>query len=118
MTLSEYEARVIEELEVQFRADTPAPRRDHGRLALPLVCFLGGAALLVAVRSVGLVHGISDLFGFATASVRSGLSLAGHVVLLGSAFLLGRALYDLPGRHGDEAGTQTAVPGRESVQSP
>jgi hypothetical protein len=115
MTLSEYEARVIAELEVQLQADAPAPRRDYGRLALPLLCFLGGAVLLAAVRSVELVHGTSDLFGFATASVRSGLSLAGHVMLLGSAFLLGRALYDIPGRSGDEAGTQTVVPGWERV---
>jgi hypothetical protein len=105
MALSEYEEQVVAELEAQFRTDAqPAPRRDFGRLALPVVVGLGGVALLAVARDAGLVIRMSDLWGFATASVRAGLSLAGHLVLLGSAFLLGRAWRELrqprPGRPG------------------
>ena len=116
MALSEYEEFVMAELEAQFEADAPPPpRRDRGRLALSAVCFLGGVALLAAARDAGLVIRISDLWGFTTATVASGLSLAGHVVLLGSAFLLGRALYDAPVRGEGKAGTQTAEVSRERV---
>jgi hypothetical protein len=105
MALSEYEEQVVAELEAQFQTDTqPAPRRDFSRLALPLIVGLGGVAILAVARDAGLVIRMSDLWGFATASVKAGLSLAGHVVLLGSAFLLGRAWREFrqpcPGRPG------------------
>jgi hypothetical protein len=118
MALSKYEEQVVAELEAQFQADDapPSPPRDHGRLAMTLICLLGGVALLVAARDVGLVIKISDLWGFATSSVSSGLSFAGHAVLLGSAFLFGRAWYDRPRRREDHAGRTAEV--RERVQSP
>ena len=120
MTLSDYEHRVIADLEAQFQVDAPAPGpdRDHGRFALPLICLLGGVALLAAARTVGLVQEISDLFGFTTASLRSGFSLAGYFGLLGSAFLFGRALHASSGEPGAEARHLPVVPGRTRVHRP
>jgi hypothetical protein len=105
MALSEYEEQVMAELEAQFQADAqPVPRRDFSPLALPVVCFLGGVALLVAAHHVGLVIRISDFWGFSTSSVTSSFALTGYVMLLGSAFLLGYVLHQLrqpsPGRAG------------------
>lgn len=106
MALSEYEERVVAELEAQFRADdaTQTPGRSWGRLALPVVCLLSGVAFLVGAHDVGLVIWISDFWGFSTSSVTSTFALTGHVMLLGSAFLLGHVLHDLrqprPGRAG------------------
>jgi hypothetical protein len=117
MTLTEYEESVLAELETQFQPAPPTSRRDLGRLALPLIGLLGGVALLVAAPNVGLVHRISDLFGFTTSSVTTALSLAGHVALLGSAFLLGRALYHVPDWSAG-TGTRTTEVSRERVQSP
>ncbi len=93
MALSKYEEQVVADFEAQFRAEEtpPAPPRKFGKLALPLVCLVLGLAFLAAARHAGLHIRISDLWGFATGSVASGLSIAGHLVLLGSAFLLGRA---------------------------
>ncbi|MDQ3945519.1 MAG: hypothetical protein M3357_10295 [Actinomycetota bacterium] len=119
MALSEYEEMVVADLEAQFQADAPtSPNRDFGRLALPLICLLCGVMLLVAARNVGLVIRISDLWGFTTASVTSGLALAGHGVLLGSAFLFGRVMDEGRRRREDGPGSPTTEVRRETVQSP
>ncbi|HEY3240502.1 MAG TPA: hypothetical protein VGL92_13105 [Acidimicrobiia bacterium] len=116
MALSEYEEFVVAELEAQFQADAPpAPRRDLGRLALPVICLLGGVALLVAAHQVGLVIRISDFWGFSTSSVTSSLALTGYGLLLGSAFLFGHVLHELrPPRPGC-AGMDRPAVSRERV---
>jgi hypothetical protein len=60
-----------------------------------VVCLLLGAAFLVAARDEGLVIRGSNLWGFSTSALTSGLALTGHAMLLVSAFLLGYALCEL-----------------------
>lgn len=92
MALSKHEEQVVAELEAQFQDDfaPPAPRRDLGKLALPLVCLLLGVAFLMAARDVGLVIRFSNLWGFSTSALTWTPAVTGHALLLGSAFLLGR----------------------------
>ena len=109
MALTEYEERVIAELEAQLRPHDAAwcerfealaaqvPRRNTGRLA-PLACFLGGVALLVAVRHAWLLVEMSNVSGLSSSSITRGLVVIGCVMVLGSALMLGRVVRDLP-RH-------------------
>jgi hypothetical protein len=120
MALSDYEERVLAELETQFHAgdapETPGP--NPARLALAAACFLGGVALLVAAQHVGLVISISDFWGFATSSVTSTLGLAGYTMLLGSAFFLGGEFSQLTRSRRSRAEAPTPFLRTERVQSP
>ena len=95
MALTEYEERVIAELEAQLRPDDAAaddsvwfahfdasgsrlPRRSRGRLALLVACFLGGIALLVAVRHAWFAVEMSNVSGLSTASITRALSALGR----------------------------------------
>jgi hypothetical protein len=121
MALTEYEERVIAELEAQLRADDAVlddarldnslsdsmwlahfeARRVHGppsvasRLAPLVACFLGGIALLVAARHTWFLVGTSNVSGLSSASITRALGVAGWVMVLGSAIMLRRLFRDL-----------------------
>ena len=109
MALTEYEERVIAELEAQLRPDDEAwcarfealagqvPRRNNGPLA-PLACFLSGVALLVAVHHAWFLVRMSNVSGFSSSSITRALVVVGCVMVVGSAFLLGRLVRDPPRR--------------------
>jgi len=105
LALTEYEERVIAELEAQLRPDDAAaddsvwfahfdasgsrlPRRSRGRLALLVACFLGGIALLVAVRHAWFAVEMSNVSGLSTASITSALGVVGCATALASALML------------------------------
>jgi hypothetical protein len=107
MALTEYEERVIAELEAQLRPDDEAwcarfealagqvPRRNNGPLA-PLACFLSGVALLVAVHHAWFLVRMSNVSGLSSSSITRGLGVIGCMMVLGSALMLGRVVRDLP----------------------
>jgi hypothetical protein len=121
MALTEYEERVIAELEAQLRSDDAVlddARRDnslsdsmwlahfearavHGppsvasRLAPLVACFLGGIALLVAARHTWFLVGTSNVSGLSSASITRALGVAGWVMVVGSAIMLRRLFRDL-----------------------
>lgn len=113
MALSQYEERVVAELEQQFHHHgAPArrfPRLSLSRLVIPLTCLLAGAGLLVAAHQPGLAIRISDFWGFSTSSIASTLGFAGHAMLLIAAFLLGQVLYRLRQEHAGQAATEAPV---------
>jgi hypothetical protein len=110
MALTEYEERVIAELEAQLRPDdtvwferfdansAPGPGGKTGRIASPLACLLGGVALLLAVRHSWFLVKLSNISGFPSSSITRGLGVIGCVMVLGSALMLWRLVRDLP-RH-------------------
>ena len=102
MALTEYEEHVIEALEAQFQTDdaarferfaarpAQAPRRDIPRLAPALACFLGGVALLVAVRHAGFLVKMSNVSGLPSSSITRAVGVIGCVMLFASAVMLQR----------------------------
>lgn len=104
MALTEYEERVIAELEAQLRPDdavwfkaraAQARRGNISRLAPSLTCFLGGVAFLVAVRHTWFLVGTSNISGFSSSSITRALGVVGCVMVLGSAVMLRRLVRDL-----------------------
>jgi Protein of unknown function (DUF3040) len=100
MALTEYEERVIAELEAQLQPDDAvwferferlaahAPRRNIGRFAPAFACFLGGVALLVAIRNTWLVVEMANLSGIASGPITRGLGVTGCGLVLASALVL------------------------------
>ena len=95
MKLSEYEEGVLAELEQQFPADYVAVPCCRRSLAAAAVCFLTGIGGLLAANHAALAISLSNSYGFSTASITSGFVAMSVLVLLASAFLLGRAWDDL-----------------------
>jgi hypothetical protein len=102
MKLSEYEERVLTELEEQFQPWEPPAPRWPPRLVASVVCFLAGATLLVATHHAALAISLSNSYGYSPLSIASGFALTGHVMLLASAFLLGRAWDELRQRRSEK----------------
>jgi hypothetical protein len=106
MALTEYEERVIAELETQLPADdttsfnaawferfeTPPrmPRPNRGQLAPLFACLLGGVALLVASSHASFAVHVSDASGFSSSSIARTLGVIGCAMVLGSALMLWR----------------------------
>ena len=111
MALTEYEERVIAELDAQLPPDdtlwfghlqpSPAPSlRDHGNLARfapALACLLGGVALLLAVRHSALLVRISNVSGVPSSSITRALSLVGCMMMLGAALMVRQRVRDRRG---------------------
>ena len=110
MALTEYEERVISELEEQLRQDdsvryerleslaarVPRPRgRGIGRFAPPLACVVAGVALLVAIRHAWFLVWMSNASGLPSSSITRALGVIGCVMVLGSAVMLRRRARDL-----------------------
>ena len=125
MALTEYEERVIAELERQLRADDSVlgdsplsdsvwlerfearamqgPRSFASRLAPLVACLLGGMALIVEARHTWFLVGTSNVSGLSSASITRALGVAGWVMVLGSAIMLRRLFRDSR-RHAVAAG--------------
>jgi len=119
MALTEYEERVIAELEAQLRSDdgvrercdtipTRMPRRRIGRRAPVLVSFLAGVALLVPVRHAWFLVRVSNVSGFSSASITGAAGVVGCLLVLGSAVMLWRVVrgqpFNAPSRQRHDAG--------------
>jgi hypothetical protein len=108
MALTEYEERVIAELEAQLRPDDggwcdryeprarPVARRSAGRLAPALSALFAGAALLVAVRQEWFLVRVSNLSGLSSASASRAVDVIGCALVLGSALLFWRGIRRTP----------------------
>jgi DUF3040 family protein len=107
MALTEYEERVIAELEAQLRLDdtvardpmwftrfdasaSRVPHRSRGRLALLLACFLGGIALWVAGGHAWFAVEMSNVSGLSSSSITRALGVVGCATALWSALMLWR----------------------------
>ena len=106
MALTEYEERVIAELEAQlppddttcfnaawfarFETHPPMPRPNRGQLASLFACLLGGVALLVASGHASFAVHVSNASGFSSSSIVRALSVLGCALVLGSALMLWR----------------------------
>jgi hypothetical protein len=125
MALTEYEERVIAELEMQLRAGDSVlddsllsdsvwlkhfearamqgSRSVASRLVPLVACLLGGMALLVEARHTWLLVGMSNVSGLSSTSITRALGVAGWVMVLGSAIMLRRLFRDAR-RHALAAG--------------
>ena len=89
MHLSEPEEQVLAALERQFEPGVPdAPRPT---IVSRVLCLVTAGALFLAAGHAALVIFLADVFGFSTEAVRWALTVPGHLMLLLSAFLMGRA---------------------------
>jgi hypothetical protein len=103
MALTEHEERVIAGLEAQFLLDdtptqVPAPRRTVVGLAVPVACLVVGVALVLIARIAPAMVVVANATGFPSAGLTRALGVLGGLLALGSAFALGGAVRDLPGR--------------------
>ena len=107
MALTEYEERVIAELEAQLRSDDVGaddsmwfahfnasgsrfPRQTRGQLALLLACFLGGVALWVSGGHAWFAVEMSNVSGLSSSSITRALGIVGCATALWSALMLWR----------------------------
>lgn len=105
MIRSAYEERVAAEIEAELRADTSWSRRvdalvaelgGHRRVhpALPIMCLVGGIALLLAARLGWVSLQLALLSGVSISSIRLACTVALCTVTLAAVVWLGRVAYD------------------------
>ena len=106
MIRSAYEERVAAEIEAELRAgDTSWSRRvdalvaelgGHRRIhpALPVICLLGGIALLLAGRLGWMSLELATLAGVSISSIRLAFTVLLSTVTLATVVWLGRVAYD------------------------
>ena len=106
MALTEYEERVIAELEAQLRSDDVADdsmglahfnasgsrllRESRGQLALLVASFLGGVALWVAGGHAWFAVEMSNASGLSSSSITRSFGVVGCAIALWSALMLWR----------------------------